>query len=286
MRLAKPLKAWVQRFAFLSLIGAAFALMLLGKADTLLVERARLAVVDAVSPILDAVARPVASIKHLVAEANELAALRSENRALRERIDRLLQWQAVARRLEAENDALRDSVSLVPDPIETYVSARVIADQGGAFVRAVLVNAGARDGVARGQGALAGDGLAGRVAEVGRRSARVLLITDINSRIPVAVGKGRERAVLAGNNDNRPRLLYLGPRVKVAPGDRVITSGHGGVLPPGLLVGTVASVDDGGVRVQPHMDRADMEFLRLVNFEMPGLLLPAEQEAAATEGRR
>ncbi len=285
LRLAKPLKAWAQRFAFLSLVGAAFALMLLAKADTVLIERARLAVVDAVSPILDAVARPVGTVRDLIGDAKELASLREENQELRARIDRLMRWQAVAQRLESENQALRGSLQLVPDPFQTFVSARVIADQGGAFVRSVLVNAGARDGVDRGQAALTGEGLAGRVAEVGRRSARVLLITDMNSRIPVTVGKARERAVLAGNNTDRPRLLYLGPRVKVEPGDRVATSGHGGVLPPGLPIGNVVALDETGVMVQPYMDQAHMEFLRLVNFEMPGLLLPneAEEEAAIAE---
>lgn len=283
MRLAKPLRAWAQRFAFLSLICAAFALMLLGKADALLIERARLAVVDAVAPILDAVAQPVASVRGVLAEAGELADLRAENQALRARIERLMQWQAVAQRLESENTALRGSLRLVPDPLERYVSARVIADQGGAFVRSVLVNAGSGDGVARGQAALVQQGLVGRVAEVGRRSARVLLITDINSRVPVIVGPGRERAVLAGNNDNRPRVLYLGPRVVVSPGDLVLTSGQGGVLPPGLPVGSVVQVDEGGVLVEPLFDSSHLDFMRVVDYEMPGLLSPAESRDAGAE---
>ena len=275
LRLASPLRAWAQRFALLALIGAAFALMLLGRTDGALVDRARILVTDAVAPILDAVARPVSTLHDVVAQAQELAALREINGDLRARNERLMHWQAAALRLEAENAALRNLLQMVPDPRRRFVTARVIGDQGGAFVRSVLVNAGTRDGIERGQAALSGNGLAGRIAQVGERSARVLLVTDMNSRIPVLVGPSRHRAVLAGDNSKQPSLLYLGPRVEVQPGDQVITSGHGGVIPPGLPVGMVAASGETGVRVEPLVDWHHMEFLRLVDFEMPGLVLPA-----------
>ena len=73
----------------------------------------------------------------------------------------------------------------VPDNAVSYVTARVIANSGGGYVRTVMVNAGTDQGLARGQAAITGDGLVGRLTEVGSRAARVLLITDLNSRIPV-----------------------------------------------------------------------------------------------------
>src|SRR3546814_4703357 len=89
-----------------------------------------------------------------------------------------------------------DLTNMVPDPAIDYVTARVVGDPGGAFVRTVLINAGERNGVEKGQAAITGDGLAGRVAEVGQRSARILLLTAINSRVPVVVGTASDRAVL------------------------------------------------------------------------------------------
>ena len=276
VRLAKPLRAWLQRFALLSLIGAAFALMLLGKADSLLLERVRSAVVDTVTPILNAASKPVATVKGVIQGAQELAELRAENAELRARNERLMHWQMVARRLEVENESLRGLLELIPDPLETAITARVVADPGGAFVRSVLVNAGTRDGLQRGQAALTGMGLAGRVAQVGQRSARILLITDMNSRVPVMVGAHRERALLAGDNSDRPRIDFLRPRVVVLPGDRVLTSGHGGVLPAGLPIGEVISVGETGVKVEPYVDVHRLEFLRILDYEMPGLLQPVQ----------
>jgi len=275
LHVAAPVRAWAQRFAFLFLVIAAFALMLLGKADTLLVERARTMVTDAMAPVLEVLARPVDTVGDLVDQARELADLRADNAELRRENERLRNWQAVAQKLEVENAALRELSRLTVEPGVRFVTARVIGDPGGAFVRSVLVNAGARDGLAKGQAALTSGGLAGRVAEVGQRSARVLLLSDINSRVPIVVGAARNRAILAGDNTNQPKLLYLAPGVEVQPGDQVVTSGNGGVFPPGLPVGVVIQADEAGMRVQPFVDWAHMEYVRLVDYELPGILLPA-----------
>ena len=285
-RLTTPIKAWAQRFAFLFLVVGAFALMLLGKADTLLVERIRTAVGDAAAPILEFIARPIDSISGAVEGIGELADLRARNVFLERENERLRHWQTVARRLEAENTALRSLTDMAPDPRLRFVTARVVGDQGGAFARSVLVNAGNRDGVAKGQAAITSEGLAGRVAEVGVRSARVLLVTDINSRIPVLVGEGRDRAILAGDNTNQPRLRYLVPGAEIGPGDHVVTSGHGAIFPPGLPIGVVTQASETTLRVQPFVDWAHMEFLRLADYELPGTLLPAQGAGPRRSGRR
>lgn len=278
-RLATPLKAWAQRFALLFLIGAAFTLMMLGRTESLVVERARVSVADAMTPVLRFISKPIGAFTDVVENVRGLADLHAENAVLRQENARLRQWQSVAHRLAAENEALRQMVNAIPEPGVRYITARVIGDPGGAFVRSVLVAAGARNGVSKGQAALNGAGLAGRVVEVGQRSARVLLITDINSRIPVMVGPSRHRAMLVGDNASMPRLTYIAPRVELSPGDRVLTSGHGGVFPPGLPVGVVVAGGGPEARVQALADWSHLEFLRLVDYELPGILEPFEASA-------
>lgn len=273
-RIASPLRALAQRFGFLMLVLATFGTMLLGKADTLLVERLRTAVTDAVTPVLELVVEPVQAFERMMAEFRELAELRQINADLRQENERLMAWHHKARQLEAQNGRLRSLLNLPPEPGARFVTARVIGDSGGAFVRSVLVAAGSRDGIAEGHAALSGEGLAGRVAEVGERAARVLLITDLNSRIPVTIGASGERGVLAGDNSAEPRLLYLQPGHHVRPGDRVVTSGHGGVFPPDLPIGLVSSVGEEGVRVRPYVDWRGLDYLRLVDYELPGLIAP------------
>jgi rod shape-determining protein MreC len=281
IRVVSPLKAWASRFALVLLVGAAFGLMLIGRTNTFIVEETRTAVTDMVTPILDAVSQPVETFGGIIEQAETLANLRSENLALKDQNARLLQWQAIARQLEAENAALRDLNRMVPDARQSFVTARVVGDPGGAFVRTVLINAGERNGVEKGQVAVTDEGLAGRIAEVGLRSARVLLLTDINSRVPVVVGDARDRAVLAGDNTNAPELLYLGPTAKIKVGDYVSTSGHGGVFPPGLPIGVVAGVTEKGIRVKPFVDWSHMELLRIVDYDLPGILDFEQQVGAA-----
>lgn len=266
------LRSLVGRFAFLALVGSAFALMLLGKADTALVERLRGAVSDGVVPVLEVLSRPAASVARVIDNVRELANIREENALLREENERLLRWQAAARLLEAENDALKDLLNYVPDPRASFVTARVVADTGGAFAHSVLITAGGRELVEKGQAVVSGQGLVGRVAEAGKRSSRVLLVTDINSRIPVVVGAGRLRGILAGDNTDRPKILYLRTPGAVSPGDRVMTSGAAGAFPPGLPVGVVTSVEETEVRVEPFLKRERLEFVRVVDYGLNGIL--------------
>jgi rod shape-determining protein MreC len=196
-----------------------------------------------------------------------------------------MQWRAVAERLEAENKALRNQLRFAPDPRLAFVTGRVIGDSGAAFVRSVIVTAGARDGAAKGQAAMTAEGLAGRVQEVGNTTARVLLITDINSRVPVLVERTRDIAMLAGSNGDEPQLLYLLPTASPQPGDRIVTSGHGGVLPAGLPVGIVSAVNDGVVVVQPLADLHRLEYLTLVDYGLSGVLdVPLPGPTAAADG--
>jgi rod shape-determining protein MreC len=126
LRLAQPVKLWVQRFTFLLLLGSAVGLMMLGKADTVLVERIRVEVTDVVAPVLDAMSRPIEAINDAIDYGRNIYGLALENRTLREENARLLQWQALARQLEAENTALRALTGFVPEAAATETSARVI----------------------------------------------------------------------------------------------------------------------------------------------------------------
>ncbi len=279
------IKSLLQRFAFLALIALTFALMLIGKADTVLVERARIAVTDAVTPILHLMSKPAEGIAAVVANIRELGAIRRQNAALREENARLMQWQALAQRLDSEARDLRALLSLVPEPAQHSVTARVVADTGGAFAQSIIVNAGTADGVAKGQVVMSGEGLVGRVVQVGLRSARVLLVTDINSRLPVLVGETGTRAIMAGDNGSRPQLLYINAKTAVAPGDKIVTSGDADAFPMGLPVGQVARIEDGIAQIEPYMSSDKLKYVRIFDFGLAntiaGTTPPAPRPIAA-----
>lgn len=266
-----PIRIVVQRFAFVLLAAAAVALMLFDKSSTGAVERFRTVIFDAASPVLEVLSQPAITISQIMEEARLLIQLHDENVKLREENSRLKHWQAAALRLQQKHAGLTALLNARQDPTLTFVSARVIGDSGGPFVRIVLLNAGSRDGVAKGQAAINGDGLVGRVAEVGVRSSRILLLTDLNSRVPAILEPSRDRGVLEGDNTNNLRLSYLPASVQMSPGDRVVTSGHGGVFPAELPIGIVTSIADGVAFVQPFVQFHRLDYVRVVrhSFAFP-----------------
>ncbi|MCH7941912.1 MAG: rod shape-determining protein MreC [Proteobacteria bacterium] len=277
-RLTLPVTGWVQRFSFALLVAASIGMLVLGRIESNFVERLRVGVTDTVAPVLEALSQPSATVAAIVEDMRSLADLHGENERLRTVNERLLQWQAVARTLEQENLAYKELLNLVDDPHPAFITARVIGDAGGAFVRTVLLNAGTDDGVRVGQAAVNAEGLVGRVVEAGRRSTRILLLTDLNSRIPVVMEKTRVPAILAGDNSDHPRLTFTPVNALFEPGERIVTSGHGGMLPPGLPVGEVVSTNSGVARVRPYVDWSALEYLRVLDFALPGIL-PATRTA-------
>jgi rod shape-determining protein MreC len=275
-----PIRIWMQRFAFIGLFALAFALMLLSKAETGALQRVRVAIVDATAPILEVMTRPVEAGENAVASVENFFLVHSENARLREENVRLLGWMQTARQLEVENATLRAQLEFVPEATPRAITARVVADTGGAFFHSLLINAGARNFVRRGQAVVAQGGVVGRIAEVGERSARVLLLTDLNSRIPAIVESTGDRVIVSGNNSPWPTLTYLSTSSPVSSGDRVLTSGHGGVFPPGLVIGTVSEATEAGITIQPTVGLSRLRQARILDYGVNGIL-PAPEEVPA-----
>ena len=192
MRISPARRAAIERMSLPLLVVISAAMIIVGKADQVVFQSLTLAVMDTAAPALDLLSRPAVVLDAATDRVRGFLAVYRDNARLAEENERLLGWQEVALRLAAENAELRRLSSLGSEPAASFVTARVIADSGGPYARAVMIDAGRNAGVARGQAAITAEGLVGRVAEVGRRAARILLITDMNSRVPVVVEGTRD----------------------------------------------------------------------------------------------
>ena len=283
IRLSIPVRQALAKLTLPVLIAASFGLMLLGKADAVLAERARMALADALAPVFALAAEPLAGVQRAVDDLHDLLALRADNERLRLENENLRRWHAVAMALDAENATLKANLRWVPDPAPSYLTARVVADAGGVYARAVLLSLGPNHGVTKGQVALDDRGLVGRVTEVGTRSARVLLLTDMNSRIPVTLENSRARAILMGTNGAEPRLMYWPEGTMPAEGERVVTSAEAGVFPAGLPIGTVHYTASNVPEVETAARLDRLEVVRIFNYGLTGLAPP---ESAFRPGER
>jgi rod shape-determining protein MreC len=158
-----------------------------------------------------------------------------------------------------------------------------VADPSGPFRHARVINAGKQQGVKKGQAAVDGEGLIGRVVSVGNNSARILLLPDLDSRIPVAVEPSGTNAILVGNDSAQPRLEHLPPLASINVGDRVVTSGAGGDIAPGIPVGTVTG-EPGDFRVALFADFHRAEYVRLLQYNFPRDVDLPEGAALISEG--
>jgi rod shape-determining protein MreC len=232
--------------------------------DSPRVERMRAAVVDAVVPSFDWALLPVARVVQMVEGFQSYASLYEQNQDLRRELRQMRAWREAAIQLEQRNARLLDLNTVRLDPELTFVTGVVLADSGSPFRQSVLLNVGARDGILDGWATVDGLGLVGRISGVGQTTSRVVLLTDSNSRVPVTIQPSGQRAILSGDNGPLPLLDFLERPEDVRPGDRVVSSGDGGLFPAGLLVGQVAQGADRRPRVVLTADYARLDYLRVL----------------------
>ena len=274
IRLSIQARQAIARLTLPLLIVVALGLILLGRASPLVGERARTTLSDGLAPLYEALGTPLSAIRHAVDDVRDVFTLRAQNEQLLRENERLRHWYDVAMALDAENATLKSDLHWVPDPTLAYVTARVVADAGGVYARSVLLSVGPNHAVRKGQIALDSNGLVGRVTEVGSRSARVLLVTDMNSRIPVMLQTSHARAILVGANAPFPRLMYLPDGSRPPEGERVVTTAEAGAFPAGLLVGTVHYGNSGAPEVNPAANLDRLEIVRIFDYGLGGLTPP------------
>jgi rod shape-determining protein MreC len=254
-------------------------LFLLWRIDSPRVERFRAQVVDRVVPSFDWAMAPVTGAVNILRDFQSYQRMYQQNQDLRRELQQMKAWKEAALQLEQENARLLDLNNVQLDPRLTYVTGVVMADSGSPFRQSVLINVGSRDGIMDGWAAMDGLGLVGRISGVGRNTARVLLLTDTSSRIPVSTQPSGQRALVIGDNSPSPLLDFIETPDQVRPGDRVLTTGDGGVFPAGLLVGQVIEDRGGRIRVQIAADYERLEFLRVLRsygndrIDDPGALI-------------
>lgn len=241
------------------------ACFLVWRIDNPRAERVRMAILDRVIPSTDWMMKPIARTSRMFTDFRSYQRIYDQNQELRRELQQMKAWKEAALQLEQKNAKLLDLNKVKLSPKLSYISGVVLADSGSPFRQSALINIGST-AIQDGWAVMDGLGLVGRISGVGKNSARVIFITDSNSRVPVTIKPSDQRAILHGDNSLLPPLDFLENFDQVQPGDRVVTSGDGGVMPAGLLAGQVTRGADGRLRVRLSADYRRMEFLRVIRY--------------------
>ena len=265
----------------LIVIALAIVLVLLGKAQIGLFDRARAHVTDLMAPMLEKVRAPVAGFDRWIGSIGEIFSVYEQNLKLKEENARLRQWRNVAVTLQGRVNRYQQLLHAVPDPQMNRVLARVIGRASRPFLQTMILDAGRGNQVLPGQAVMDARGMIGRIYLTGQRTSWVILLTDLNSRIPVTVAPRNVQAMMTGDNSGNPVLNLMSHTVTVHAGDQVTSSGDGGLLPAGLPIGTVMPDGAGGWRVALLADAAASQDVEILNFSKPPEALPASAQLPA-----
>jgi rod shape-determining protein MreC len=306
-----PLRGGSFRFSLIVYFVFATGLLFFGRAEAYVFERMRQVIEDATSPLYEFLGPPLETARRAISNVFEIFSVYAENERLREENTQLKTWQERALTLEQQVAGYQALLDLPIDPDIAYRTGRVVNDPGGPFVRTLLINLGTADGVAEGQAVVGAAGLVGRIVSAGPSASRILLVTDLNSRLPVKIvpqipaasppaspseapgvpsSSGTTAAIttppeapvqpqeapdglLIGENDAAPNVDFIhagpGTTITLSPGDRVVTSGKDGLLPPHILVGVVKEVKGSRATIKLATNFDQLSYVRVLEYASP-----------------
>jgi rod shape-determining protein MreC len=219
-----------------------------------------------VNPMISAISQPVYAVRDGFDAVTDLSSLRAENETLKIENVKLQEWFHLAQKLETENNRYKSLVKHTESVSYDVITARIIADTSNGFFKSFIVPVSAESGVVQGQAVTSDAALIGYIVDANEKTARVLLVTDINARIPVLIENGDEtvHGIMAGNNTGKPELVHIPADIVIQEGAKVVTSGRDGILPPDIAVGHVQGSGE-AAHVKIVLDRVP-EQAHLVNI--------------------
>lgn len=284
------MKGFGQRFTAFFYIVASIALLIFGRSQTSVIDQVRAQIFATFIPVITVVDIPREASSSLSDWIRNIAVVYSDNQFLREENAELKRQLAEATELEIDNLRLKNLLNIKDGTVSTITASRIVSDSNSPFFKSMLINSGSNDGVKKGHAVVNEEGVIGRTINVARNSSRVLLLNDINSRIPVKFAKTGVNVILAGDNSSELHIEFMPPEESAAIGDVILTSGMGGVFPPDLPVGEVSEISPlGEIKVRPQVNLDRLNYVSVIEYEIASfpVLNPELQaetpEASSTE---
>lgn len=233
-----------------------------------LLASGRLTVDDLSSKVMSGIAFPIRGVELLFSRWDARSNTIDKNIILKAEIERLRVYENQVFDLEMRVRRFEEIFGIDTSsdiPLQKIVT-RVVSETNGPFAHSALINIGKNKGVRIGYAVMTVDGLYGHVVNVGRISSRILLLNDLNSGVSVMSQRSLSRAILVGHNTARPWLEYISPESDWQNGDRIVTSGDGGVLPRGLEIGEIIVEEANRLRVKLFTQSQPIDWVWVLPF--------------------
>ena len=168
--------------------------------------------------------------------------------------------------LISENKRLKELINeYVYDTDE--LAAKVLIDKNSPFLKSIILNRGSKDNIKIGDAVLDGSYLVGKIVEVNFKSSRALLISDLNSKIPVTIMPGNVQSILTGTGKKQGEIQYQMEEKDIESNSIVYTSGSGGIFKSGIPIGKITEVSNiNGIKVKYFSNLSQLNFVKVVSF--------------------
>ncbi len=260
-------KGTQQRFSLFVLVILSILLIFADTIETKPLNYIRSFIKDTIYRGSLVVSTPSKSFKNFTNYVGEHLNLYSNYNQLKKENEKLKNNISKSDFLELENNQLRKLIDEQVISPSNLQSARVMLDKQSPYLNSFIINIGSNKNIKNGMAVLDGKNFIGRIVDVNFFSSRVLLVSDLNSKIPVISEPSAHHAILSGHGTNEPTLEYLPENHVIQDGDKIYTSGKEGIFLPGIPVGEV-KIEKGAIKVLLFSNLSQITF---INIDMEGL---------------
>ncbi|MFT6077575.1 MAG: rod shape-determining protein MreC [Myxococcota bacterium] len=243
-----------------------FVLLITSKINPQITNNFSMAIVGYSTPIARIVSAPFNAIVDVAINFQELMKIQKYNIALTKENQELKSIYVKSLNVLQENQKIKETIRYVSPKSSQFVIAHLLAKPNQIFSRNIFIDAGENYQIKEGNIVIGSSALVGRIEQVSENKSRVLLATSINSRIPVVILGSKAKGILAGNNSDLMKILYLQKDHLVRVGDMVFTSGDGDAIPGGILIGVITKTDTKNAYVKMIEDVKNLDVVSVINY--------------------
>ena len=231
-------KGTKQRFSLFALLFSSIFLIVLGKFNFTAINYLKITINEVVYRTSFVASMPEKYITYSYRAIEKHIKLYKDYNFQKEELEKLKSEKYEVKFLEAENKRLKKVLNDISYSSETII-AKVIIDKQSPFLRSIIINKGSKNNIKKGMSVLSDSYLIGKVVEVNYMTSRVLLLSDLNSKIPVTIEPGSIQSILSGDGENSGNIQYTKDNLPIADGSIIYTSGTGGLLKSGIPIGKI-----------------------------------------------
>ena len=257
-------KGTKQRFSLIALLFFSIALIVLGKYNFVGINYLKATINEVVyrSSYIVSIPEKYAALSYNTVRNHFM--LYEDYNIVKEKLKKIESQKHNIDFLIAENQKLKKTLEDVSYSSNEQL-AKVLIDKQSPFLRSIIINKGTKHNVTKGMTVLNDNYLVGKVVEVNFLTARVLLLSDLNSKTPVTIEPGSIQAILSGTGKNNGIVQYSKENLPINTGSIVFTSGAGGLFKEGIPVGKIAEINNKKI-INFFSDFSQLGFVKVVLY--------------------